>query len=197
MRSLFSVLWERRERRPPVGALEAGDLMGETPRGKKARYAEPADQTPDQKAEEIAQERGARALDSKFNKFKGREVPAGVKHFSTPESEEIDNHARKIECGTLVLEPEGTWREMKKSLCCKFKEPSLPVDASMAYDQKKELEKTVDYESFMRECLACESVYTTIISNLEIPGLPVCLFELGGTNGTEPCESNVASESHA
>ena len=27
--------------------------MGETPRGKKARYAEPADQTPDQKAEEI------------------------------------------------------------------------------------------------------------------------------------------------
>ena len=34
----------------PVGALEAGDLVGETPRGKKARYAEPAEQTPDQKA---------------------------------------------------------------------------------------------------------------------------------------------------
>ena len=27
-----------------VGALEAGDLMGETPRGKKARYAEPTEQ---------------------------------------------------------------------------------------------------------------------------------------------------------
>ena len=37
----------------PVGALEAGDLMGETPRGKTARYGEPAEQTPDQKAEEI------------------------------------------------------------------------------------------------------------------------------------------------
>ena len=53
---------------------------------------------------------------------------------------------------------------MKNSLYYKFKEPSLAVDASMAYDQMKELEKTVDYESFMRECLACESVYTTIIS---------------------------------
>ena len=41
----------------------------------------------------------------------------------------------------------------------------------------KELEKTVDYESFMRECLACESVYTTKISSLEIPGLPVGLFD--------------------
>ena len=37
----------------PVGALEAGDLMGETPKGKKARCGEPAEQTPDQKAEEI------------------------------------------------------------------------------------------------------------------------------------------------
>ena len=36
-----------------VGALEAGGLMGETPRRKKARCAEPADRTPDQKAEEI------------------------------------------------------------------------------------------------------------------------------------------------
>ena len=48
MRSMFSVLWEW-----PVGALEAGDLMGETPREKKARHAEPADQTPDEEAEEI------------------------------------------------------------------------------------------------------------------------------------------------
>ena len=41
-------------------------------------------------------------------------MPAGVKPFSIPESEELDNQARKIECGTLVLEPEGTWRDMKK-----------------------------------------------------------------------------------
>ena len=85
-------------------------------------------------------------------------MSAGVKPFSFPESEELDNQARKIECGTLVLETEGAWRDMKKSLYYKFKETSLAVDASMAYDQMKELEKTGDYESFMRECLACESV---------------------------------------
>ena len=84
-----------------MGALEAGDHMGETPRRKKARYAEPADQ----KAEEIGKktlgsnlekamledlkrvvskffkltnrlirtrERETKALYSKFNKFKGR-----------------------------------------------------------------------------------------------------------------------------
>ena len=66
---------------------------------------------------------------------------------------------------------------MKKSLFCKFKETSLSVDASVACDQMKELEKTVDYEAFMRECLACESVYTTKTSSLEIPGLPVGLFD--------------------
>ena len=38
-------------------------------------------------------------------------VPAGVKPFSIPESEELDNQARKIECGALVLDPEGTWRD--------------------------------------------------------------------------------------
>ena len=38
---------------PNGGALEAGDVMGETPRGKKARHAEPAEQTLDQKAEDI------------------------------------------------------------------------------------------------------------------------------------------------
>ena len=47
----------------------------------------------------------------------------------------------------------------------------------MAYSQMKELEKTVDYESFMRECHACESVYKTKISSLEISGLPVGLFD--------------------
>ena len=66
---------------------------------------------------------------------------------------------------------------MKKTLYHGFKESSLAVDASMAYDQMNELEKTVDYESFMRECLACESVYTTKNSSLHIPGLPVGLFD--------------------
>ena len=61
---------------------------------------------------------------------------------------------------------------MKKSLCYKFKETSLAIDASMAYDQSSELEQTVDYESFMKECLACESVCKSKFSPLEIPGLP-------------------------
>ena len=43
-------------------------------------------------------------------------VPPGVKSFSIPESEELDNQARQIECGTLVPDPEGTWRDMKKHL---------------------------------------------------------------------------------
>ena len=51
--SVFSPVGMARAAAIPVGALEAGDLMGETPRGKKARYAEPAEQTPDHKAEEI------------------------------------------------------------------------------------------------------------------------------------------------
>ena len=40
---------------------------------------------------------------------------------------------------------------MKKSLYYKFKETSLAVDESTACDHMKELEKTVDYESSMRE----------------------------------------------
>ena len=68
------------------------------------------------------------------------------------------------------------WRDMK-NLFHKFKETSLAVVASMAYDQMEDLEKTVDYELFMRECLACEWVCTTKISNLEIPGLPVDVFD--------------------
>ena len=39
----------------PVGALEAGDLMDENPRGKKARDVEHMEQTPDQKAEKIVE----------------------------------------------------------------------------------------------------------------------------------------------
>ena len=35
----------------------------------------------------------------------------------------------------------------------------------------------MDDESFMRESIACESVYTTKISSLEIPGLPFGLFD--------------------
>ena len=203
--SVFSPVGMARAAAIPVGALEAGDLMGETPRGNKARYAEPAEQMPDQKAGEIVKKTLGSNLEktmledlkrvvSKFFKLTNglirtrekyqslvqkvqqiqrRSVPAGVKPFAIPESEELDNQARKIECGTLVLEPEGTWRDMKKSLYYKFNEISLAVDASMAYDHMKELEKTEDYESFMRECLACESVYTTKISSLEIPGLPV------------------------
>ena len=37
----------------PVGALEADDLMGETPRSKKPGYAEPSEQTPNQKADDV------------------------------------------------------------------------------------------------------------------------------------------------
>ena len=133
--SVFSPAGMARAAAIPVGALEAGDLMGETPRGKKARYAEPAEQTPDQKAEEIVEKTLGSNLEktmledlkkvvSKFFKLTNRlirtrekyqslvqqvqqiqrvNVPAGVKPFSIPESEELDNQARKIECGTLVL----------------------------------------------------------------------------------------------
>ena len=113
-----------------MGALEAGGLMGETPRGKKACYAEPAEQTPDQKAEEIVKKTLGSNLEKtmledlkrvvsrlirtreKYQSFVQRvqqiqreNVPAGVKPFSIPESDELDNQARKTECGTLVLEP--------------------------------------------------------------------------------------------
>ena len=119
----------------PVEALEARDLVGETSRRKKARNAEPAERTPDQKAEEIVKKTLGSYLEqtmledlkrvvSKFFKHINRlvrtrekyqslvqqvqqiqrvNVPAGVKPFSIPESEELDNQARKIECGTLVL----------------------------------------------------------------------------------------------
>ena len=50
---VFSPVGMARAAAISAGALEAGDLMGETPRRKKARYAEHAEQTPDQKAEEI------------------------------------------------------------------------------------------------------------------------------------------------
>ena len=53
----------------------------------------------------------------------------------------------------------------------------MAVDASMANDQMKELEKTVDYESFTTECLACESVHTSQFRNWRSLGLPVGLFD--------------------
>ena len=43
---VFSPVGVTRAATIPVGALEAGDLMGETPRGKKARDAEPAEHSP-------------------------------------------------------------------------------------------------------------------------------------------------------
>ena len=86
---------------------------------------------------------------------------------------------------------------MKKSLYCKFKETSLSVDASVACDQMKELEKTVDYEAFMRECLACESVYTTKTFEFGNPWIAGWFVRFGGTNGFDPCGGDVVDESHA
>ena len=120
-----------------MGAREAGDFLGETPRGKKARYAETAEQTPDQTAEEIARKTLGSNLDktmlenlksvvSKFFNFTNKlirtretyqslvqqvqQIEDGTCRLESnlPESEELDNQARKIECGTLVLESEGT-----------------------------------------------------------------------------------------
>ena len=112
-----------------AGALEVGDLIGETPRKKKARYAEPAEQTQIVKNTlgsnlEKTMLEDLKRVASKFFKLTNRlirtrevcqslvtqvqqiqreNVPAGVKPFSIPEPEELDNQARKNECGTLVL----------------------------------------------------------------------------------------------
>ena len=143
---VFSPVGMARAATIPVGALEAGHWMGETPRGQKARDAEPAEQTPDQKAEEIvkktldsnlerrcsrtwkglrpsssisptnwsAQEGDTITLHRKFHKFNEGTCHLESNLFSIPGSEELDNQAPKNNCGTLVLEPEGTWRDMKK-----------------------------------------------------------------------------------
>ena len=132
---VFSPAGMARAAAVPVEALEAGDLVGETPRGKKARYAEPAERTPDQKAEEIVKKTLGSYLEktmledlkrvvSKFFKPHQqthpheREIPEPCaaspanskceracwsQTFSIQESQELDNHARKIECGTSVL----------------------------------------------------------------------------------------------
>ena len=75
-----------------------------------------------------------------------------------------------------MLEPERTWRDKKKGLYYKFKETLLALDASIDFDELKELEARVNYQSFLKESLACETVYKTKNSTLGIPGLPDCLF---------------------
>ena len=75
-----------------------------------------------------------------------------------------------------MLEPERTWRDKTKYLYYKFKETLLAFDASTDFDELKELEAHVNFESFMKESLACETVYKTKNSTLDIPGLPDCLF---------------------
>ena len=130
----------------PVGAMD--DVMGKTPRGAEARYAEPSTQTPDDKAGNIVwkapgtnleetlhdhvkkQETKSFKLTNKLMRTskehqrlvqqiqhiqKGR-VPAGVKPFAAPESHDLEHQARRIECGTLVLQPDETWRDVKKNL---------------------------------------------------------------------------------
>ena len=188
----------------PDDALEAGDLMGETPKGKKARDVVYAEQTSDQKAEEIVKkvltrilkrrcprtwrglrprssnppldwcvpERDTKALCNKFNKFEEGtcHLESNLFRFRCQRNLTTKLERSNAERWYLILKPRGkTW---KTSPYCKFKETSLTIDASMAYDQIKELEKILDYESFMKECLACESVCKTEISPLEIPGSP-------------------------
>ena len=75
-------------------------------------------------------------------------MPPGVKPFSIPESEELDNQARKIDCGTWVFEPEATWRDMKKVFVTSSRKRHWQL---MRRWRTKELEQTVDNESFMKE----------------------------------------------
>ena len=67
------------------------------------RYAEHADQTPDQKAEEIAQERGARALDSKFNKFKGRACELESNLFRLQNQRRLTTTLERLNAGRWYL----------------------------------------------------------------------------------------------
>ena len=54
----------------PVGALEADDLMGETPRSKKPGYAEPSEQTPNQKVDDIVRKHGTNLRATLHDKLK-------------------------------------------------------------------------------------------------------------------------------
>ena len=97
----------------PVGTLEAGDLMRETPREKKARYAEPAEQTPDQKAEEIVKTTPGSNLEktmlgdlirvvSKFSKVTNKLIRTREKYQSLVQQvqqvqrENESNHQRRL-----------------------------------------------------------------------------------------------------
>ena len=65
--------------------------MGETPRGKKARYAEPAKQTPDQKAEEIVE----KTLGSNLEKTMLEDLKKGcIQVLQT--HQQTDPHVREI-----------------------------------------------------------------------------------------------------
>ena len=63
-----------------------------------------------------------------------------------------------------------------KKLYHKFTETSLAIDASIEFDQITKLEAQVDYESFMKQSSASESVHKSKISTLDFPGLPDSLF---------------------
>ena len=110
--------------------------MGETRRNKKPRYAEPSVHTPDVKAEDMVRKArdtsleptlrktsSDKLLETKLmtarvkhqhhaqyiHKIQERRVPPTVKPLVTPEPDQPDHQARRVECGTLVLGPEETW----------------------------------------------------------------------------------------
>ena len=90
-KSKFSVLWEWHEAAAiPKGALEARFLIGETPTGKQARDVEPAGQTSDQKAEEIAK----KILDSDLEKTIIEDLKRTVSKFFT--HQQTDSRKRQI-----------------------------------------------------------------------------------------------------
>ena len=68
-------------------------------------------------------------------------------------------------------------RHGKKNVYHKFKERHhWQLTHQQKFDQITELEAQTIYESFMKECLACETAYKSKISTLDIPGLPDCLL---------------------
>ena len=85
----------------------------------------------------------------------------------------------------------------EKYFCCRFKETSFAIDASMAYTHMLEVEKIVDCESFMKECLACEWVCTSKISKLEIPGFLLRLFDSVKQTALTRAKATLLMKSHA
>ena len=76
--------------------------------------------------------------------------------------------------GGIALE--GTWRDLKIAWYCKFEETTLAIDASTEFPQINGFEAQVIYESFMKDSVACEAVYKSRISTLDIPVSPDCSF---------------------